>query len=751
MTWCELSRRGLAALGLASVGLVAGACGPGTPPPSSLQPAIATQCGAAAQPVPVTVGGERRSALVCPPAPWRWRGRLPEETTLQLGAQLRPGSPPGAALEIEVAVERRRGREVLGAWRGAAPEHWLDVDLDLDRFSGKEIELVITPHILAADASVSASGSAGTAVAWSTATLSFHRAAPARPNILFLLVDTLRADHLPSYGYGRDTAPRIAELLAARGLVVEEAYAQAPWTLPSAVSYLTSRYPGELLGEAQGAFGLTGAEPSLAERLAALGYETAGFFANPTLHAGNGFDRGFATFYTPPATADSMLLNGDALNSRAVPWLRANARGARPFFLYLHYLDPHDPYDNPEVVDGRSPFYPGYRGELSGRWMHGVYSGLIPLQDPDEDRRHLEALYDTEIHYVDARIGELLRALPEDVLAETLVVLTADHGEELREHGGWKHGQTLYQEQIRVPLIVRWDGRVPSGSRLPGPVRLLDLAPTLLAAAGGALPDTWQGSDLLAAFRGQAPLPRLPVFAQHLSSGPLRAAAIVDGRKLVLFNRHVPFAPADDFQEYLWRQDLERMARVELYDLAADPGERLNLARDPARSETAALAPVVHRQLDRQLPGLRVVVSGVPEKARLDGTIRFDRPPTRWVGYFLADGDRVALTGSVLRFDLGGENLEKGFLVEGDFGAVEEAAARVAGRPLPAASLQVGAGRPHPGRRVTVAELTAPGWVPPPPGPALRLWLAAPGALRREEIEDPETVERLRALGYIGR
>ncbi len=753
MTWCERAARWLAG-GLAGAAL---ACAAGEPPPSSLLPAIAAQCGGEGQVTPVAIGGERRSALVCPAAAWRWRGRVPEGTALHVGAQLQPGAgSPAAGLEIEVAVERRRGRQVLGVWRSAQPERWLDLDLDLDRVAGREIELVVTPRIVAAEGQPApAAASARPAVAWAPVTLSMRRPPPARPNILFILVDTLRADHLTPYGYGRDTSPRIAELLAARGLVVEEAYSQAPWTLPSAVSYMTSRYPGELLGEAQAAFGMSEAEPSLADQLADLGYETAGLLANPTLHAGNGFDRGFATFYTPPATPDSMLLHGDDLNRRALPWLRAHARADRPFFLYLHYLDPHDPYDNPEVAQGRSPFYPGYRGALSGRWMHGIYTGRIALQDPAEDRRHLEALYDSEIHYVDARIGELLGAIPDEVLAETLVVLTSDHGEELQEHGGWKHGQTLYQEQIRVPLVVRWDGRVPAGSRLPGPVRLLDLAPTLVAAAGGVPPSSWQGVDLLAAFRGLAPPPRLPVFAQHLASGPLRAAAIVDRRKLVLFNRNVPFAPADDLQRYLWRQDLERLERVELYDLAADPGEGTNLARAAREDEVApALAAAVHRQLDRQLPGIRVVASGVPEGARLNGTIRFDRPPSRWVGYFLADGDRVALAGHAMSFDLGGDTLEKGFLVEGDFSAVEEIVARLAGvdgRPLAPAGLMVGAGRADPSRRLALAELAAPGWPPAPAGPALRLWLAGPGARRRVEVEDPETLERLRALGYIAR
>jgi arylsulfatase len=161
-----------------------------------------------------------------------------------------------------------------------------------------------------------------------------------------------------------------------------------------------------------------------------------------------------------------------------VPVLAAHQDQDRPFFLYLHYIDPHDPYDNPEVVGNRSPFEGEYKGPVAGDRVHGIYAGKIALLDPARDLAHISALYDSEVHYVDRAIGEVLASLRPEVLAHTLVALTADHGEELVDHGGWKHGQTLYEEQIHVPLIWRWDGHVPAGRRLAGTVRLLDVAPT---------------------------------------------------------------------------------------------------------------------------------------------------------------------------------------------------------------------------------------------------------------------------------
>jgi arylsulfatase A-like enzyme len=576
-----------------------------------------------------------------------------------------------------------------------------------------------------------------------------REAASERPNILLIVVDTLRWDRLTPYGYGRATTPEIARWIAGSGIVVEEAYSQAPWTLPSVISYLTGRYPGELLSSEVASFGIPEGVPTLAERLARLGYTTGAFVANPTLHAGAGFARGFETFYVPPAVVESLHLHGDELNRRALPWLEAHRD--RPFFLYLHYIDPHDPYDNPDVVDGRSPFFPGYRGPVRGDWVHGIYSGALTLPDPRNDVAHLSALYDSEVRYVDRLIGALLASLPAEVLAETLIVLTSDHGEELYDHGGWKHGQTLYEEQIHVPLLLRWDGGLPAGKRLQGTVRLLDLMPTLAAAAGGGPDPSWDGVDLLPALTGSAPLPRRPAFAQHLSGGPLRAAAVSEQEKLILFNPREPYQPADALWEHLWKKDLQRLERIELYDLAKDPRERANrAAAAPAR--VRRLAPVLHGHLEVQLPGVRVLAEGVPAGSRLTGSVTFERAPGRWIPYLLRSGDRVDLAGSRLRFDLAGDLIAKGLRIEGEPGRVLAVEARLDGQPLPPGSVLTGRGIPYTGGSLDAGDLRSPHWPvsrPAGAGAVLRIWLPPnPGPGRRIEV-DPETERRLRALGYI--
>ena len=624
------------------------------------------------------------------------------------------------------------------------PARWLRLSADLSEWAGEEITLELSADL----AGLPAAHRDSNLVAWGPVTVAAPAPPERQPNILFILVDTLRHDRLTPYGYGRDTSPEIARWLAAPGVVVEEAYSQAPWTLPSVVSFLTGRSPGELLGRDLAGYGIPAGVESLAERLGKLGYRTGGFFANPTLHAGAGFGRGFETLFTPPADIEWIRKHADELNRRAVPWLAAHQGGGRPFFAYVHYVDPHDPYENPDVVDGRSPFLPDYRGPVDGSWVHGVYVGRLTLPDPPRDREQLSALYDSEVRYVDRHIGALLATLAPEVLANTLVVLTADHGEELFDHGGWKHGQTLYEEQIHVPLLLRWDRRLPAGRRLAGTVRLLDLMPTLVGAAGGEADPAWDGIDLLPALAGEAPLPRRPAFAQHLAGGPLRAAAVLGREKLILFNREARFETVDEQQAHFWQLDRRRMERVEFFDLARDPQEQRNLAAaEPGRA--ARLAPVVHGQLHPAQPRLRVMDPGQPTGARLGGSIRFARPPAGWIPYFAGPGDRIELAGDLLRFELVGEPLDKGFLVEGDFGEVQAVAATLDGQPLPAGRVRIGAGTSYRGGPVRFPTLFTAALPAAEPGPSLHLWAHRFAGATRSGGADPETEQRLRALGYI--
>jgi arylsulfatase A-like enzyme len=759
-------RPGLLRLAALALALLAG-CGGGPPGPGRLDELVAAGAFAVdgegagealrlpAEPrtMDIFLDHELRPAVVLPAGSWSWRTRVPAGGRLQVGL----GVAGRAPIEATITLERSGSREVLEVARGPGGPAWLDFGADLSRYQGQEVVLELT--------AIRGQGPAGDEaqplVAWAPVALTGAREAarpggPAkRPNVLFILVDTLRYDHLTPYGYERDTSPQIQRLLADAGVVMEHAYSQAPWTLPSAVSYMTSREPGEVLGEDPATFAIPADLPSLGQAMAELGYATAAFYANPALHRGNGFSRGFTTYYAPEGFS-ALGNHAGEINRRAIPWLQAHRD--RPFFLYVHYIDPHDPYMNPDVVDGKSPYFDD-PGGINGRWVHGVYAGNIPVDDVEREVRHFTALYDTEIRYVDRAIGELVASLPEEVLADTLVVLTADHGEELYDHGGWKHGHTLYEDQIHVPLLFRWDGRIPAGRRLAGTVRLLDLAPTLLDAAGGEAPAGWQGVSLLPALTGEAALPRLAAFAQDLQVGPLRAAAVLDGKKLILVNREEPFTPMNGLQSHIYALDMARLARQELYDLAADPGERRNLlaaageegagaAASSAEAAAARLAPIVFHHLDRGLPGLRVLADGLAAGARLSGELVFERSPAGVVPLFLGPDDRVEAAGERVRFELAGEALGKGFRILGRPGDLVAAALALDGEPLPPGRLRVGALTPFTGRRVPAGALVAAALPAGAALPGLRLWDHAGPTVLATEASD-RTRESLRALGYV--
>ncbi len=708
----------------------------------------------------LSIGRESRPVVVTSVEPWAWRGKVPEGGRLHLGVQVLPlGWQVAQALEIAVEVEADTGREVVAVGRKAKADEssWLDLEADLAPWAGENVVLTVRPSLvglLPGDRSTPL-------IAWSPARLSSTepdertRPGDSRPNVLFILIDTMRADHLTPYGYKRDTTPQIAHWITEQGTTVETAYSEAPWTLPSLAAIMSGRYPGEFLGDPVETFALPKEVPSIAERFALAGYATAGFVGNPTLHEGNGFARGFGTFYTPLPDPVSMNLHGGGLTDRALPWLSAHAEGAeRPFFLYVHYIDPHDPYDSPELKNGVSAFDPDYHGKIGVDWIHGIYTGRLALSDPARDLVHIAALYDSEIHYADSQVGRLLAAIPPEVLANTLVVVTADHGEELFDHGGWKHGQTLYDEQIHVPLFFRWDGKIPAGKRLPGVVRLLDLAPTFAAAIGAKADPAWDGVDLLPALEGRGAVPRKPAFAQHLSSGPLRVATIVDRTKRIRFNRSEPFKPENELQDHLWSVDLGRMPTDELFDLTADPHEKKNLIGDPAatRPPFSSIDPILSAQLDEQLHGLRVAVRPCPAGARLGGSIAFERAPESLLPLFLAPGDRVEIVGAAVRFDLLCESSAlrgKGFLIHGETGAPVSIAAQIAGKPLGSTEIRLGAGSPYAGGPVAGSALEARRFPLVAPGGTLWLWRRGDLSLPASAAASEETEKSLRALGYI--
>jgi arylsulfatase A-like enzyme len=381
-------------------------------------------------------------------------------------------------------------------------------------------------------------------------------------NVLFILVDTLRTDHLSAYGYDRDTSPALTRLAEA-GVRFDRAYAPAPWTKPSVASMFTGQYPhrhglnfvlATLLPSAQ----------TLAERLSLAGFATAGAVSHNLLGGKNGFDQGFESYDTAEARGHAHVSTA-GVTKRALKFLEHLDAQERPFFLFVHYFDPHYEYR-------RHPQY-GYAAESVGRLRGGEDIHALRDMGPSlaaDEVEFLKNVYDEEIRFTDAGIGELLDALTDRGLDDdTLVIVTADHGEEFFERGWLGHTRTVYEEVIRVPLVVRAPGSAAGGRVVDAPVSLVSLTPTILDYVGIDAPGAaFQGPSLRALIDGSsdAELPPVRSEVRFIVLNPENVLAekvafkyaLIDGRYKLI----------KDFQAKTY----------ELYDLERDPGERENLA-----------------------------------------------------------------------------------------------------------------------------------------------------------------------------
>jgi arylsulfatase A-like enzyme len=385
-----------------------------------------------------------------------------------------------------------------------------------------------------------------------------------RMNVLLLSLDSLRADRLGVYGNERDVSPTI-DRLATGGIRFAHAVSPTSWTLPVHVTLLT--------GLEQRHHGVVNVSHSIADSIetmpevfARAGYETFGIYSGPFLDPAYGFAQGFHQYVScmSEATAGASgkvawkNSHSDQTNPSIVrsfeEWLRN--RSERPFFAFVHLWDVHYDYIPPEPY--YSMFDPQYSGALDGRRI--AYDGF-PLSASAADVHHLLSLYDGEIRYTDATIARLLGALESHGLIEnTLIVLTADHGEEFKEHGNKGHQKTLYQEIIHVPLIFSAANRLPVGMVVEEPVALSDVAPTIAEIVGIPFPAV-DGRSLLPLVRGEE-YERQPIFSEFYLPHEVRlfAASVRLGNQKVIYHPQVE--------------------RWETYDLAMDPGENAAVESD---------------------------------------------------------------------------------------------------------------------------------------------------------------------------
>ncbi len=426
-----------------------------------------------------------------------------------------------------------------------------------------------------------------------------------KPNVVVVLIDTLRPDHLPAYGYQHATTPFLAEL-AARGVVLENAYSASTWTAPATASLFTGLYPnqhgitegffvhmartarseGEPQEEQQAARAgdeqagergsrgdmdrwegpqastvslnrIPDAVATLPERFARAGYATFGASANVNVTSRIGFDRGFARFadFTGPEHGKGAA--AELIRDQVRQW-KPQMRGDAPYFLYLHLNDAHAP-----------------RRERA------------PLYQPDSTPFSAErAAYDGELRYLDSVLRELARELEWD--DNTLVCVLSDHGEEFGEHGGTGHGYSIHSELMRIALFFTWPAQLPRGRRVETPVSIIDVLPTLAQLAGLGPANQVAGVTLAPALAGGAALPARTLFALRFREGGVRQlwAAQRGPWKLILSGKG-----------------------PQLFDHRTDPFEKRNVAAEHPELVNSLMAELqAFRALEPTARGAKVEV-----------------------------------------------------------------------------------------------------------------------------------------------
>lgn len=407
-------------------------------------------------------------------------------------------------------------------------------------------------------------------------------------NLLLITIDTLRPDHLGCYGDRSIKTPNIDDL-AAHGIRFAQAVAAVPLTLPSHASILTGTYPPVHGVRDMGGFVLGDSPPTLATVLAKAGFRTAAFVGSFTLDHRFGLNRGFETYdddMPPAGTASASVREperrAEVVADRALAWLAARPPGR--FFLWVHFFDPHTPYDPPEP----------YRSQYAGR------------------------LYDGEIAYTDAQLGRLLEALRQKGLAErTLIALLGDHGESLGEHGESTHGIFLYDATVRIPLILAGPG-VPAGKTVEAQVRSIDLMPTILAALRLPPGHELQGTSLWPVMKGGTTLPPESRFAYLETIYP---------------RTHLAWSELRGLRTAEWKYI--QAPHEELYDLRVDSAEEHNgLRKNPAvlerykavlggilgesRRDEVLRAGQLSEEARQELDSLGYVSAGLGQPVKLD-------------------------------------------------------------------------------------------------------------------------------------
>ena len=431
--------------------------------------------------------------------------------------------------------------------------------------------------------------------------LSANQTTATRPNILLIVMDATRAKNLSCYGYNRPTSPNL-ERFAKRCVVYEKAISPAGWSLPGHASIFTGLYPSRHGAHDQHKY-LAYEYLTMAELLRSQGYSTLAFCDNAYVGPATGLDRGFEEFNDDFGNTPIFLRNisrkassgfarvlgqGDSgarhTNKQIYAALRRLQTEGQPFFMFVHYVEPHAPYRPPRKYNRYLPDGVSLREAKQVNQDRWKYLANIVSMD-ERDFEILTALYDGEITYLDTRIAEVLGWLEESgILDRTMVIITADHGENVGDHQMMGHAYCLYDTLLHVPLIIHYPGGTTAPGRVEHQVQTLDLLPTILAMLGDTSSETYrslQGYDLLSSTRRDFTIaeqahPDLTTFHKRFP-----------GADVSRYDRALKMVRTDLYK-YIWASD----GNHELYDLQADPDEQCNIIAE---------RPDIAENLDRRL------------------------------------------------------------------------------------------------------------------------------------------------------
>ena len=679
---------------------------------------------------PWRLGDVVRAALPAgPPSRSAFAVDVPRDARLTFACGIAPEHHEAPGVEFTVKVRRDDEEKVL--WTRllnplSEPAHrrWVTADVDLSAHAGRGVEIILETTGYEEQENP-------TQAFWGTPTLVTDRG-DAAPLVIVYLVDSLRADHTTPYGYERDTTPELLEF-SRDSVVFERAIAPSGWTKPSVASIFTSQLPGrhgvmqlpDPLGEQQ---------VTLAEMLTDRGYSTGAVVANATVYSrGSGFDQGFDLFAGVPGAHGRRSKVVDAARVVDTSLRFIDARRGLPTFLYVHTMDAHVPYVPPEPFDRL--YGPAPTADLPASDPRRDYHG-------PEDLERVVAQYDGCIAYGDREFGRFVSELEARGLYDrALIIFLADHGEEFLDHGRWTHSKSVFDELVRVPLVVKWPGRKDAGRRVQGQVQLVDLLPSILE-------------------NEQLPVPSPP----DIAGRPLTAALDPGAPETVaiLQNNHrgyVAYGASTSEEKYIRRlgpEDEELFFR-----LAEDPGEtvsRLQGAEDRVRelreaTESAMPSNTFDFVLRFEGPGLYDV------KLRTAGRVeRLEAPGLGSDEKSTVSEDGHGITLSVRPRPDQPRQVSFGLRPRGApvwFEGTRD------GRPLPPSAVRMGgAGASPEGVPFRLPDIEPPDigteaerrlaqvFAAPPPAGGVAVWLALTTSQGVVEF-DTDTRERLEALGYI--